>query len=229
VGTDLAISCAYFYRSERAKKVKIISVVAGKGGSCKTTTTIALAAILCHRRKILVVDADPQGSLAWVSEQAEAEFDVAQETDPKTLGKLRNLSDYQALICDTPPGLSGQSLALIVKLSDYVILPTTISPLDIRELTRTIHQIVLPVGNPYRVLLSRVDARRINEAQDIQAELTSKGIPVFKSIIRNRVANERAIVEGKLITQYKGSGGKQAAEDFQAVAKELLKDLGGFK
>ncbi|HEY9643683.1 MAG TPA: hypothetical protein V6C57_24555 [Coleofasciculaceae cyanobacterium] len=100
---------------------------------------------------------------------------MAQETDPKTLGKLRNLSDYQALICDTSPGLSGQSLALIVKLSDYVILPSPISPLDVRELTRTIHQIVLPVGNPYRVLLSRVDARRINKAQDIQAELTSKG------------------------------------------------------
>jgi chromosome partitioning protein len=209
--------------------MKIISVCSGKGGSCKTTTAIGLAAVISDRHKILVVDTDPQGSLSWVAEQADASFDVAQETDLKTLEKLRDIGGYKALICDTPQGLSGKSLGLLVKLSDYVILPSTISPLDIRELTRTAHQVIKPIRTPYKVLLSRVDARRLGEAETLLQSLADEGFPAFKGIVRNRVAFERAIVDGKLITQYKGSGGKQAADDFRAIAKELLKDLGGLK
>ena len=209
--------------------MKIISVCSGKGGSCKTTTAIGLAAVLCDRHKILVVDTDPQGSLSWIAEQADAGFDVAQETDLEALGRLRDIAGYKALICDTPQGLSGKSLGLIVQLSDFIVLPSTISPLDIRELTRTAHQVIKPIGTPYKALLSRVDARRITEAQAVQESLRAEGFPVFKGIVRNRVAFERAIVEGKLITKYRGSGGKQSADDFQAIAKELLKDLGGLK
>jgi len=210
--------------------MKIISICSGKGGSCKTTTALGLASVLCERHKILVVDTDPQGSLSWIAaEQADAGFDVAQETDLDALGRLRDITGYKALICDTPQGLSGKSLGLIVQLSNFIVLPSTISPLDIRELTRTAHQVIKPIGTPYKVLLSRVDARRIGEAVALQQGLKSEGFPAFQGIIKNRVAFERAIAEGKLITQYKGSGGKQAADDFKAVAKELLKDLGGLK
>ncbi|HEY9662105.1 MAG TPA: ParA family protein [Allocoleopsis sp.] len=209
--------------------MKIISVAAGKGGSCKTTTAIGLATILSQKHKILVVDTDPQGSLSWVAEKANAPFDVAQETDQRVLAKLGYIGGYVALICDTPPGLTSDILKTTVELSDYVILPSPTSPLDIRELTRTISQIVAPIGKPYRVLLSRVDSRRFNEAMAIQSTLMDKGIPVFNAVVRSRVAHERAIVEGKLITQYRGGGAKEAVDDFKRVADELLREVGGLK
>ena len=34
------------------------------------------------------------------------------------------------------------------------------------------------------------------------------------------------ITEGKLITQYKGSGAKDAADDYRRVASELLREMG---
>ncbi|NET32882.1 MAG: ParA family protein [Cyanothece sp. SIO1E1] len=204
----------------------IIVIAAGKGGSCKSTTALAIAAILHKRRKkILVVDCDPQGSLSWVAESAEAQFDIAQEVDPMVLAQLGKLDDYDYIICDTPPKLSDDGLGTAVKLADYCILPTPTSPLDTRELPRTINQIIKPTKTPYRVLLARVDSRRAAEAIALQTKLSELDIPTFKAFIRNRVAHERAIIEGKLITQYKGSGAKDALTDYTKVVTELLKEL----
>ena len=43
--------------------MKIVTIASGKGGSCKSTTTLCLAAILSEKHKVLVADTDPQGSL----------------------------------------------------------------------------------------------------------------------------------------------------------------------
>ena len=203
----------------------IIAILSGKGGSCKTTTALAFAAILSKKHKILVVDADPQCSLGWVAEKSGAKFDVVEESDPDALGKLSKIGGYDYIICDSAPGLSGEAIATIAKLSDYIVLPTSPSPLDIRELTRTIKQIIIPSNTPYRVMFGRVDYRRVGEAETLQDQLTTAGIPVFKALVRSRVAHERAIIEEKLITQYQGSGGKDALKDYQAVVKQLMGDL----
>jgi chromosome partitioning protein len=210
-----------------AFQMKIIVIASGKGGSCKSTTALSLAAILSIKNKVLVVDTDPQGSLGWVADRSEATFDVMNETDQNILAKLKRIGGYDFLICDTPPALASEALQIVIKLSDFAVLPSPTSPLDIRELTRTIKQIIAPTQIPYRVLLARVDSRRINEALSLQSSLMNNGIPVFNAIVRTKVAHERAIVEGKLITQYRGSGAKEATEDYQRVADELLRDLGG--
>ena len=207
--------------------MKIITVAAGKGGSCKTTTVLGLAAFLSKKskHKLLVIDTDPQGSLTWVSDRASPIFDVAHETDPSIIAKLRKVGGYTHILCDTPPGLDNQTLSIILKLSDFAILPSPPSPLDIRELTRTISQVVIPSETSYRVLLARIDSRRINEALEIQSQLMDKDIPVFNAVIRYLVAHERAIIEGKLITQYKGSGAKEAANDYRKVTDELIREI----
>jgi chromosome partitioning protein len=205
--------------------MKIITVAAGKGGSCKTTTALSLAAILSSKKKILVVDADPQGSLAWVSDRSAPKFDLAQESDISVLKKLRKVGGYDLIICDMPPGLDNASLSVTLKLTDFVILPSPPSPLDIRELTKMINHVVKPSGMPYRVLLSRVDSRRINDALAIQSQLMEKDIPVFNAVIRYLVAHERAIIDGKLINEYKGSGAKDGVADFRRVADELLREI----
>jgi len=206
--------------------MKIVTIASGKGGSCKSTTTLCLAAILSEKHKVLVADTDPQGSLGWVADRSEAEFDVVSETNQKILARLHEIGGYDFLLCDTPPALSSEALEVTVKLSDFAVLPSPTSPLDIRELTRTIKEVIAPLGTPYRVLLTRVDSRRINEALTIQSQLMAAGVPTFNAIARNFVAHERSIVEGKLITQYKGSGAKDAADDYRRVASELLREMG---
>ncbi|ABW33420.1 ParA family protein [Acaryochloris marina] len=211
--------------------MQIITIASGKGGSCKTTTALSVAAFLSKKRKtkVLVIDTDPQGSLSWISDRASPGFDVAHETDHNVISKLRKIGGYDYILCDTPPGLDNETLTITLKLSDFAILPSPPSPLDIRELTRTIGQVVVPSETAYRVLLSRVDSRRINEALDMQSQLMDEDIPVFNAVVRYLVAHERAILDGKLITEYKGSGGKEAANDYRKVVDELVRELKGQK
>src|ERR687886_1959987 len=95
---------------------KIIVVANGKGGVGKTTTTMALAGIFAEQYKILAVDADSQGSFSWWAGRSEKGmgFDLAQETDPKLLGRLRKIEGYDLVVVDTPPALRSEALATVV-------------------------------------------------------------------------------------------------------------------
>jgi chromosome partitioning protein len=201
--------------------MRIISIVNGKGGSGKTTTAVNIAGVLGG--KVLLVDADPQGSAAWWGERAC--LDVAQESDPALLGKIRQVKGFEVVVVDTAPALDSGSLRAVIAASDYLVLPTPPSPLDIMAVQQTIKAVIQPSGVRFKVLLTRTDPRSKNEVTEVAQRFRAIGIPVFARPIRAYKAHERAALEGKLITQVVGGG--MAARDYEAVAAELKEDLGG--
>jgi chromosome partitioning protein len=78
----------------------IYGVLNQKGGVRKTTISIHLAADLARRgRRVLLIDADPQGSsLSWSTIREEVEFTVVGLPKATLHKELVNLaSDYKAL------------------------------------------------------------------------------------------------------------------------------------
>lgn len=205
---------------------KIIAILNGKGGVGKTTTAVNLAANFAPEKKVLLIDADVQGSASWWfrRNQQGMGFDLAQDTNPQLLGELPKIKSYDLVVVDTPPALRSEALAAVVGIADYLVLPTPPAAMDLTVLIDTVRQAVIHTGTPHRVLLTKVDTRSLGEALEAQKTLLQLGIPVFNTCIRTYKAHERAALEGVAITQWRGRNAREAASDYRRVADELMHD-----
>jgi len=205
---------------------KILVVLNGKGGVGKTTTTITLAAMLAEKNRLLLVDADPQGSATWWIEQNQKGmgFDISQESNPELLGNLRSLTTYDVIVVDTPPALVSAALGAAVNVADYLVLPTPPAPMDLAALVVTVRGVVARSGVAHRVLLTKDNPRSTTEAKEAQKTLTELGIPAFNTFIRAYKAHERATLEGRSIIQWRGKNAREAESDYRCVIDEITHD-----
>lgn len=203
---------------------KILVVANGKGGVGKTTTAMGLAAIFSEKYKVLVVDADIQGSFTWWASRGNMPFELTQETNPQLLGRLRQIEGYDLIMVDTPPALQSEALVTVLSIADYLILPTPPAPMDLAALIETVKQAVTPIGIPHWVVLTKVDPRSLGEALEAQNTLMELGIPACNAFVRIYKAHERAALAGIPITQWNGKNAREAEADYRRVANELQRN-----
>lgn len=112
----------------------IIGVLNQKGGVGKTTLAINIAATLARSgSRVLLVDADPQGSaLAWsAAREAEPLFPVVGMAKPTLHRELPEIAkDYDVVVIDGAPRVNELGRAAI-GASDFVLMPVQPSPYDI--------------------------------------------------------------------------------------------------
>lgn len=189
----------------------ILGITAQKGGVGKSTVSICLAvAALEQKQTVLLVDADPQGTIRTWAEvakenghQAPKVVEMGEEMhEPDQLPKLA--SQYDTVIIDGPPR-HGSVQRSILMIADKIVLPCGPSTLDAWALADTLGLIDdarrLKPDIDASILINRVK-RGTAIGKGARGILKEANLPVLKTELGDRVAYQEAMAAGQGVTSY---------------------------
>ena len=213
----------------------IITFAGQKGGSGKTTCSIAVATEWYARgNRVLLVDADPQGSSrTW----AEVAVEVG-ESVPTVIGMGASLhkpdqlpmlaKNYDVTVIDCPPR-HGDIQRASLMVADVAVIPCGPSSLEAWALAETIELVsqarMIRPNLQTAILITRKISRTVigNSARTV---LVESGLPVLDTELGYRVSYQEALASGLGITQYEPRS--TASSEIRSLVDEL-EALVGFK
>ena len=122
--------------------MRILALASQKGGSGKTTLSghLAVQAQRAGAGPVVLIDIDPQGSLAdWWNER-EVEYPAfAQTTVARLAGDLMILRQqgFKLAVIDTPPAIT-MAIQSVISVAELIVVPTRPSPHDLRAVGATV-------------------------------------------------------------------------------------------
>jgi chromosome partitioning protein len=122
--------------------LRVLALASQKGGSGKTTLSghLAVQAQRSGAGPVVLIDIDPQGSLAdWWNER-EAEFPAfAQTTVARLASDLAVLRQqgFRLAVIDTPPAIT-MAIQSVIAVAELIVVPTRPSPHDLRAVGATV-------------------------------------------------------------------------------------------
>lgn len=206
----------------------IIALCGQKGGSGKSTAAQGIATeLMLRERRVLLVDADPQGTTRTWSDVAgeggrRVPSVVAMGAKMHVPGQLDAvLRSYDDCVIDCPPR-HGEIQRAALMVADLAILPCGPSPADAWAMTESVElvneaKIVRPHLLAYG-LISQM--RRIAIGAGARDALVGIGLPVLAAELRQRAAHAEAMASGQGITDYDATS--PAADEVRALVDELF-------
>ena len=187
-----------------------------KGGVGKTTVAINVAACLARRgERVLLVDADPQGSaLDWAAAREGApQFPVIGLPRPTLHREMIAIAkDYDHVMIDGPPRVTELARSAILA-ADRVIVPVQPSPYDVWACQEVVSLLV--EASVYKSVFAAfaINRKIANTVigRDVREALAGYDLPVLATAITQRVIYAEAPSVGESVFD-RDSGGPAAAE-----------------
>ena len=204
----------------------IVAVAQQKGGAGKTTLAAHLAVAFgsSGRRRVALIDVDPQGSIGNWLEAREAllgedgtglEFRTASAWGARREAE-RLSRDHDFVVIDTPPNAEQEARPAIAAAS-LVVIPVQPTPVDLWATQSTL-EMAAAEDVPALLVLNRVPPRA-NLTGEVADALDSLYGDVAKARLGNRVAF--AVSIGKGLTVGENEPRSAAAAEIEALNREL--------
>ena len=182
--------------------MRVLALASQKGGSGKTTLSghLAVQAQLAGAGPVVLIDIDPQGSLAdWWNERETDLPAFAQTTVARLASDLEILRQqgFKLAVIDTPPAITA-AIRDVVKLADLVLIPTRPSPHDLRAVGSTV-DIAQEVARPFAFAVTQAKPTARLTVQAVAA-LSAHGA-VAPAIVHDRVDYAASMVDGRTVQE----------------------------
>jgi len=198
----------------------VISVTQTKGGATKTTSSVnILGALLELGKKTLLcdMDKDKPDAIYWADLGNTLNNYVIPLNDENPKPKLDSLrNEYEFIIIDTPPNMQAAALKATI-LSDFVIIPCSVSELDKNALNQAASAAMM-ANKPFAFLASRT-TKNTNSTKDLLDQLAETG-SYFETHITNSVDMIECQKSGQWVGTYKPNC--QNHLQYKALANELI-------
>lgn len=211
---------------------KIITVCNQKGGSGKTTLSMQLAGSLARRGfKVLVVDADPQGTATRWAASADDDkpfpasvvgLSAASTKVHREVKKF--VGDYQFIIIDCPPAADSPVPQSALLVADLALVPVIPSPLDlwaavgIKTVIQNASDLNEDLQSKLVVNQCQPNTSLAKEALDILPEF---GIGLCNTYLGQRQVYRQSAVFGQTVHDL-GTRAEPAIEEVEALTTEVL-------
>ena len=206
--------------------MKVLSVIAQKGGAGKTTLSLAVAcAAAVDGLSAVVVDLDPQATAASWGDRRAAEVPIVIPAQPPRLGRILKAAAEQGVdlaVVDTAPRVE-QSAVAAARAAHLVAVPCRPAVYDLETVaaTRDLVAAVAPT-TPVLCVLNGVPPRgpREPQARELLADI---GVALCPRAIGLRAAVDYAAAAGTSAAEYEPRG--KAAAEAAAVYRDLAHRL----
>jgi chromosome partitioning protein len=200
--------------------MKVVTVAAPKGGSCKSTTVALLAVhAMQDARNVCLIDLNPdQASLIrWHVARGtpmNPHMELKIKKLPADIEVLRASGRFDWVFIDTPP-LDMDVIETAVQVSNCVVIPVRTSSLDINAIDAIV-EMCRDREKPYKFLLSAVDTK-MSKLTDSAVNALVKNGELFPKRVKYLLPYINAMTAGRTGPEI----GRDLQEDTTALWVEV--------
>lgn len=178
----------------------VYALCSTKGGCGKSSLAIHISVAASPFHRVLLVDADPQGTVSTWGAARTSDHPVVVKANPSNIGEIleeaRN-EGFTLVVIDCPPHAIAGTADLLAA-ADHVVIPCQPTMPDIAATQQAV-TLVVASRKPFSFVINRAPARA-PEVTQTQMALASAG-EVSPVVIGDRRAFSRALTDSLAVTE----------------------------